>query len=226
MRCVRPVSAVPAKNRARTSRTTWSLDSVPLSRNVPLRLALCATYDPIKRQKVHPNSPERQSVDDWLADHAGAKVTPIQPQSPVSSFPSTNDSNDEGVVEEHALIPEGEYQAWYLEHELHENFKGYGDKLVVSFSVTDTDYAGEIVNSYYNVTITKTGFKAKGGSRWVREIRRLFPLRKRKDRLPPSLLKNRNVLVEVRTVKKGSKQRTLDPEERYSVVANILRLLN
>ena len=137
-----------------------------------------------------------------------------------------HNSPEHQAVDEKALIPDGEYEAWYLGHELHPNFKGYGDKLVVSFSVAECDQAGEVVSSFYNITITKTGFKALGGSRWVKEMRRLFPGRKRKDRLPPSLLKNKNVLIEVRTVTKGKKQRVLDPEERYSVVANILRLLN
>ncbi|MFC1702423.1 hypothetical protein ACFL1J_06760 [Pseudomonadota bacterium] len=174
------------------------------------------------------NSPENQGVDDWLAEYNGENVKPFPTHTaPVSEAPTSNDDSDEGVVDEKALIPDGEYQAWYAGHELHPNFKGYGDKLVVSFSVAECDHAGEIVSSYYNITITKNnGFKAMGGSRWVREMRRLFPNRKRKDRLPASLLKNKNVLIEVRTVTKGKQQRVLDPEEQYSVVANILRLLN
>jgi hypothetical protein len=171
--------------------------------------------------------PDKQSVDDWLVDYAGGNVTPIQSPATIAPEKKGPQKNDgEGVVEEHSLIPDGEYQAWFLDHKLHPNFKGYGDKLVISFSVTESDYEGEIVRSFYNITITKTGWKAMGGSRWVKEMRRLFPDRKRKDRLPPSMLKDRKVLIEVRTVTKGKAKRALDPDEQYSVVENILRLLN
>jgi hypothetical protein len=174
-------------------------------------------------------NPEGQSVDDWLLDFTGATVTPIKtqpPVAPVSTIPSTNESDDEGVVEEKPLLPEGEYPAWYLEHKKHPNFKGYGDKLVVSFRVDECGYAGEIVSAFYNITITEKGWKAKGGSRWVKEMRRLFPDRKRKDRLPVLLLKNKKVLIEVRTVITGKAKRVLEEAEQYSVVDSILRLLN
>lgn len=172
-------------------------------------------------------SPQEQTTSEWLAEYDGKNITPIQsPIAPAREIPPSNDNHDEGVVDEYALIPDGEYSAWYLDHELHPNFKGYGDKLVISFSVIESDYAGEAVKSYYNITILKTGWKAKGGSRWVKEMRRLFPGRKRKDRLPPSMLKDKRVLVEVRTVTRGRAKRTLDQAEQYSVVANILRLLN
>ena len=101
--------------------------------------------------------PEKQSVDDWLTDYAGGNVTPIQSPAAVAPEKNSSQKNDgEGVVEEHSLIPAGEYQAWFLDHKLHPNFKGDGDKLVISFSVTESDYEGEIVRSFYNITITKT----------------------------------------------------------------------
>ena len=174
-------------------------------------------------------NPEEQSVDDWLSDYTGATVTPIKTQPPVApviATPSINESDDEGIVEEKPLLPEGEYLAWYSSHEQHKNFKGYGDKLVVSFRIDECDHAGEIVSAFYNITITEKGWKTKGGSRWVKEMRRLFPDRKRKDRLPVSLLKNKKVLIEVRTVITGKAKRVLDKSEQYSVVNNIQRLLN
>lgn len=173
--------------------------------------------------------PQEQTPDEWLVDYAGEKVMPVNTPTvtaPVCNALPSNDDHDEGVVEEKALIPAGKYHAIYLDHVLQPNFKGYGDKLVVSFTVTKAVYTGEIVNGFYNVRITNNGFSAKGGSRWVREMRQLFPDRKRKDRLPPSLLKNRNILVEVRTVTTGRGKRILDQTEQYSVVSNILGLLD
>ena len=74
--------------------------------------------------------PLEQTHDEWLADYDG-RVTP-EPVNEV--YPPDNDQG-EGMVEEKALLPAGEYQATYLEHGLQPNFKGYGDKLVVSFTV-------------------------------------------------------------------------------------------
>jgi hypothetical protein len=167
-----------------------------------------------------------QTNEEWLSDHAGKNVTPIQPSAPVNKTRSQHEGIHEGVVEEKPLLPEGEYPAWYSSHELHKNFKGYGDKLVVSFRVDECGYADEIVSAFYNITITEKGWKTKGGSRWVKEMRRLFPDRKRKDRLPVSLLKNKNVLIDVRTVTTGKAKRVLEEAEQYSVVDSILRLLN
>lgn len=173
--------------------------------------------------------PAEQTTEEWMADYNRKSEPPFHPPTTTASvtdIPLSNKDSDEGIVEEKALIPAGEYQALYLSHELHPNFHGFGDKLVISYSVVDSDYAGEIILSYYNITILETGFKAKGGSNWVKDMRRLFPHRKRKDRLPPSLLKNRKVLVEVRTIVTGRGKRILQKEEQYSIVANILRLLN
>ena len=126
-----------------------------------------------KRKLVH-KSPQQQTQQEWLADLNGESVPSIQHPAPIAPVNEHDLDQGEGEVEEHPLVPAGGYQAVYLHHKIHPNYQGYGDKLVVSFSVTDGDHAGEIIRSYYNITITNTGFTSKGGSRWVKEMRRLF----------------------------------------------------
>lgn len=164
--------------------------------------------------------PEEQSNAEWLADYDSSK--PANPNLSVVS----EDPSGEGEVDEHPLIPEGKYRTRYVGHSLIESFRGYGDKLVLEMCVVDTTYEGETVKAYYNIQITGRGWKAKGGSRWVLEMRKLFPQRKRKDRLPPSLLKEHDILAKIRTVQVGSNNRTLLPTERYSVVKELIALLD
>ena len=115
-----------------------------------------------------------QSTDEWLRAYAGKNVTQIQPSAPLNKTQSQHDDLEEGVVEEKALIPEGEYSAWYSSHELHKNFKGYGDKLVVSFCVDECDHAGEIVSAFYNITITKKVGRLKVGVGGLRKCADYF----------------------------------------------------
>ena len=172
-------------------------------------------------------SPQEQTTDEWLESYGSHNVTPIQSSALVVP-PRDNplpDESGEGLVIEYAWVPAGIFRGTYLKHELKPNFRGYGDKLIVEFCIVDGDYIGDIVRGFFNVTITgENKFSVRGGSRWVTEIRQLFPERNRKDRLPVSLLKNRVIEIQVRD-SRGKKQKDLPENERYSVVKKMLRLV-
>ena len=172
-------------------------------------------------------SPEEQTTDEWLESYDSQNVTPIQSSALVVP-PKDNplpDESGEGLVIEYAWVPVGVFRATYQKHELKPNYMRYGDKLIVDFCIVEGDYRGEIVQSFFNVKITgENKFSVRGGSRWVTEIRHLFPERNRKDRLPVSLLKNRVIEIQVRD-SKGKKQKELPEHARYSVVKKMLRLV-
>jgi hypothetical protein len=172
------------------------------------------------------NTNTGQSTDEWLSEYTSqpARANPLNTK-PATAQKITADDSNEGVVIEHALIPPGEYKARYMRHEAKANFKGYGDKLVVEFCISDGEHSGEVTRCFYNIQIQEKGWQTKGGSRWVKELRTLFPEKKRKDRLPPLLLKNRNILIEVVTVTQGSGKRELDLSAYYSKVSKLIRII-
>jgi hypothetical protein len=179
---------------------------------------------------VHHKSPERQSVGDWLVDYDGENVTPIQPQSPavpVSAIPLPNGEDDpeECVVVEHAWIPEGKYCATYIGHDLKKKYRGYDDKLVIEFSIVQGDYSGEIVRGFFIIKILADyKYSAQGGSRWVTEMRSMFPELGRKRSPTVSLLKGRVIEIQVRD-SRGKGNKPLAEEMRYSVVKKMLRVV-
>ena len=113
--------------------------------------------------------------------------------------------SEDGVVIEHPRIPEGDYLVRYLSHELHKKYHGFGDKLVIEFVIVQGNYQGTALNAFYNVEITEKGFTVRGGTRYLREMRRLLP--SPRPSYPVSLLEDKTLLVVVRTVIKGKGKR-------------------
>ena len=83
----------------------------------------------------------------------------------------------------------------------------------------------EEVCAYYNITIKDGGFVARGGSRWVKEMRHLFPECQRSRSLPPSLLENCIVRLRLRDANENKKRRKFGGQQKYSVVAEMLELI-
>jgi len=171
-------------------------------------------------------SPEDQTVDEWEAEYSGENVSPFPAhEAPVSEESLSDDDNEECVVVEHAWIPEGKYCATYIGHDLKKKYRGYDDKLIIDFSIVQSDYSGEIVRSFFIIKILADyKYSAQGGSRWVREMRSMFPELGRKRAPKVSMLKGRVIEIEVRdSMGKGNKP--LDEDMRYSVVKKMLRVV-
>lgn len=170
--------------------------------------------------------PEDQTVVEWYAAHAGDRTSPnAAPTRSVSNASILEEDPEAGAVYEHAWIPEGGYYAQYLRHELVENFKGYGDKLVVEFCIVEGDCKGEVIPAYFGTQIKgRYKYTFKGGSRWVTEMRSMFPERGRKESLPVTLLKGKVIEIQVRN-SKGKGQKLLPENMRWSVVGKMIRVV-
>lgn len=126
---------------------------------------------------------------------------------------------------EHAWLPAGRYFASYISHELKKEYRGYDDKLVIEFSIVQNDFSGEIVRGFFIIKILADyKYSAKGGSRWVREMRSLFPEIGRKRAPSVSMLKGRVIEIQVRDAK-GKGGKPLDEDMRYSVVKKMIRVV-
>ena len=171
-------------------------------------------------------NPQEMTNDEWLARHAPQNATPITP--PPLTVPPGNDAEDnpeECVVVEHAWIPEGKYCATYIGHELKKKYRGYDDKLVIEFSIVQSDYSGEIVRGFFIIKILADyKYSAQGGSRWVTEMRSMFPELGRKRSPSVSLLKGRVIEIQVRD-SKGKGNKPLPEDMRYSVVEKMLSVV-
>ena len=143
------------------------------------------------------------------------------------------DGDDGGIVEEdHPCIPDGIYTVTYLFHET-VLFKGE-PKVVVHLSILDdADWSGFEICRYYNVRSLKGkprrfgGFRAGGTSDLVREFRGLFTDQTgRLDRISLRRLKGRQIKARTRTVRKGWKYRELPRSTWYSVVDELIELVD
>ena len=143
------------------------------------------------------------------------------------------DGDDDGIVEEdHPCIPDGIYTVTYLFHET-VLFKGE-PKVVVHLSILDdADWSGFEICRYYNVrSLTGEpkrfgGFRAGGNSDLVREFRGLFTDQTRRlDRISLRRLKGRRIKARTRTVRKGWKYRDLPQSTWYSVVDELIELVD
>ena len=172
--------------------------------------------------------PDELTNDEWVATYTSDNVTPINTPAltaPVISESSAPDELEECVVVKHAWLPAGKYFATYLGHELKKKYRGYDDKLVIEFSIVQSDYSGEIVRSFFIIKILADyKYSAQGGSRWIREMRLLFPEIGRKRAPSVSMLKDRVIEIQLRDAK-GKGGKTLDEDMRYSVVEKMLRVI-
>jgi hypothetical protein len=196
----------------------WSPVFVLISGNAHQLVALSLGSDPI-RGKIVAKSPQEMTKEEWLASHASSNVTSISNNSTVDDDPEA------GVVIEHAWIPTGKYLATDIGHELKHKYKGYDDKLVIEFCIVEGDYKSAIVRGFFRIKIKgKYKFDVQGGSRWVTEMRAMFPERGRKDTLPVSLLRGKVIEILVRDAK-GKGNKPLPENARYSVVEKMIRVV-
>ncbi len=143
------------------------------------------------------------------------------------------DEADDGIVEEdHPCIPDGIYTVTYLFHET-VLFKGEM-KVVVHLSIVDDeDWSGFIVCRYYNVRghlgrLGRNGrFRAGKNSDLVREVRGLIEDQPRRlDRISLRRLKGHGIKARTRTVKGGWNRKQLPKSCWYSVVDELIELVD
>lgn len=135
--------------------------------------------------------------------------------------------HDAQLVDAPALLPPGEYQAYYTQHETAIVF--HSAKVFVHFRVHGGDYDRVKLYRAYRVHSLK-GKPRKGGSIRLRHSHELFRQfvrltpsgRERPDRISLGRLRGCLLRISVRTVKKDSRQRALPEALQYSVVDEII----
>lgn len=124
------------------------------------------------------------------------------------------------------LMPEGRYQAMYISHETTNG--SFGTKIKITFSITTYgEFFEKHIDGWYNVKgIKKIGKgKAISLSRYSKltgELLNALGYKERVSRLSPLALKGKLLWVNVRTVVKNSRQKSLHELQKYSVVDSII----
>ena len=121
--------------------------------------------------------------------------------------------NDEAM----ALIPEGIYEVIYTDH---TKYKYYSqDKLQINFVVVSpTEYSDTVLTRIYNYYD-----RAKRNSDYIKECQIVLGRRlNKKEKVSPSIFKNKVLKVKVRTVKNGRKQEKLPSFLQYSIIDSIV----
>jgi hypothetical protein len=131
----------------------------------------------------------------------------------VIKFPSTESE----APEELFLVKPGKYTAVYAEHVGYQIFGTR--KLRVSFILLE--YPGILLHRWYRVNTFKGRVSARSTSDLARELSAVLGTRVRHDRIPVGSLANTVVRVEVKTVQQDHRQNSLDPVNRYSVIARV-----
>ena len=146
---------------------------------------------------------------------------------------STNSLSDSYEVDwgDSVLMPDGEYEAVYVTHETTNG--SFGPKVKVTFRiVSQGPFYGTLIPAWYNIqdgsSSKKKGAKVKlkRGSRLTGELLKVLHIKKRVDRLSPSMLKGYLLVVKVRTVKTNSRQKKLAEVQQYSIVDSLVCNLN
>jgi hypothetical protein len=130
-----------------------------------------------------------------------------------------------------ALIPEGEYQAVYVSHEISRG--SFGTKLKITFRIVSFgEFFETLIPAWYNISDAASSkrkggrIKVNRGHKLTTELLRVLQIKARIDRLSPSLLKGHILLIKVRTVTKNSYQKKLAPPQQYSIVDSLVCILN
>ena len=127
-------------------------------------------------------------------------------------------------------VPNGKYELRYM---YYETAKYFGvPKVVVYLAIDASDeYAGVPVCRFYNVT-RLTGPCCKYGNYiappcgdLTREYKQLVQEPLRQDRISFQVLKGKRVLGRLETVTKGYKGKILVPDNQYSRVAELIRVI-
>jgi hypothetical protein len=151
----------------------------------------------------------------------------------MSKLISTNSLSESFEVDwgDNPLIPEGDYQAVYVHHETTNG--SFGPKVKIIFRIVSQGQHFEtLIPAWYNVKDGSTSkrrdakIKLARGSRLTSELLRVLQIKKRVDRLSPSMLKGYLLTVKVRTVKTDSRQKKLTEAQHYSVISSLECILN
>jgi len=129
------------------------------------------------------------------------------------------------------LIPSGEYQAVYVTHETTNG--SFGPKVKVIFRIVSQGAFFEtLIPAWYNIKDGSVGKRRGGkikvtrGSKLTSELLKVLQIKKRVDRLSPSMLKGYVLVVNVRTVKSDSRQKKLTEPQQYSIIDTLVCILN
>lgn len=125
------------------------------------------------------------------------------------------------------LIPEGIYEAVYVQHEVFN--QNFGPKVKITFRITSLgEYNGTFIAGWYNIKKPKSGpGRGKAAflsrhSKLVTELLRVLDVKVRVDRLSPAMLKPLLLKIRVRTVRANSKQKELHKFQQYSTCDSIV----
>jgi len=129
------------------------------------------------------------------------------------------------------LIPQGEYQAVYVTHEIIRG--SFGIKAKVTFRIiSQGEHFETLIPAWYNIKDGSQG-KRKGGkikvargSKLTSELLKVLQIKTRIDRLTPAMLRGYVLMVNVRTVKTDSRQKKLNPPQQYSIIDSLVCILN
>ncbi len=132
----------------------------------------------------------------------------------------------EASVDVAPLLPEGEYQAYYLHHKTAFMFNS--GKVFLHFRIHGGEHDGVRLYRAYRVKAIKGrprkfgAFKLGHTHELYRQFVRMTGTRERADRIALPRLKGCLLRVGVRTVTKDSKQRGLPEALQYSVIGEML----
>jgi hypothetical protein len=128
------------------------------------------------------------------------------------------------------LIPEGEYNAVYVSHTTSNG--SFGPKVKITFRIVSMGPQFEkLIDAWYNLKAVGGKSKKNGRiqlsrhSKLTLELMRIFHMKKRIDRISPSMLKGHITVIKVRTVTQNSTQKHLPEVLRYSTVDSMVCLL-
>ena len=123
------------------------------------------------------------------------------------------------------LVPDGEYDAVFVDHRYVTTFKG-SSKLFVQFRIVSEGASfGLCVYRFYNVEKINKRYRAPATGALSRDMAQLFGRRSLRSGLPFELLKTNVVRVETRTVNYDSVQKELHKENQYSVINRLIRIV-
>jgi hypothetical protein len=111
----------------------------------------------------------------------------------------------------------------------HETTNGsFGAKVKITFSITSMNgFFGKKIDAWYNMRGIKKIGKGKAislsrHSKLTGELLNVLGYKERVSRLSPATLKGKLIWVNVRTVVKNSRQKSLHELQKYSIVESML----
>lgn len=138
-----------------------------------------------------------------------------------------------GVEDEKPLVKPGEYEVMFLSHSTWLMF-GRRAKICLKFQVVTPGAAfGKVLEKHYNVKKLKAPMGRNGSfvvawsGKFLRDFTRLLGAvsRGRTDRMPMTRFENNIFKVKVETVKIGMDQTEIPPEVQYSVIRDLIEVV-